>query len=169
MPAPPNALTQLFASLPRRGEKILAAPKMITRARMATFFNGPTGLLRGDRVPFITKLQTLHDTMKTHWQASQHLDSAMTATYPWLSFAMATCYYVALSAWAVALAASVYQYCNISIRYFVRVYDMIVGLILGLSTMVVAYTLGRGNSFATLVTILLWAVLLFIGDYCWLC
>ncbi len=152
MPAPPNALAQLFASLPRGGEKMLAAPKMITQARMATFFNGPTRLLSGDRVPFITKLHTLHDTLKTHWEASQHLDSAMTATYPWLSFAMAACYYLALSAWAVPFAVSLYRYCTmVTLFYKRKAFD----LIMLLSHMAIPYTLGSRKPFATLLLALL--------------
>ena len=83
----------------------------------------------------------------------------MTVAYPWLSFAMASCYYLALGAWFGDSASSLYQWCTMDLGYNRTVSRLILGVAFGFVDRIVPYTLGSGKTFATLVVLLLWIVL----------
>lgn len=147
-PAPPNALQQLFANLLCYGETLPAMPKK-TRARIAAVFTGPTGLFPADLIPSLNQLRTLHTVLKTHWEASRHLDTTKAVPYPWLSFGMALCYFLAVSTWLATLMYFIYKACTVGI----------IAAIWGCLIAAIPYTIGLGKPFATIVLLFPWLVL----------
>ena len=85
----------------------------------------------------------------------------LTVAYPWLSFAMASCYYLALGAWLCDSALVLYQWCTMDLGHNRSVSTLILGVGFGFVDRFVPYMLGSGNPFATLVVLLLWIVLVF--------
>lgn len=152
-----NALKQLSASLLRHGENLSAVAKK-TPARMANFFNGSTRPFPSNSIPTLTKLHPLHAILKAHWRAASHLDSTMSAAYPWLSFATALCYYLPLSAWSVQSTLSLYRRYTVDFCYDGTVSCLIFWVIMVCFHTAVTYTLGGGGKRSAVVkAILLWA------------
>lgn len=152
-----KAWEQLSAALIRIVERLSAIPKeMISRTR--SLFNEPAGLPSGDQMPFLTRLHTCYTIFETHWQASQHLDSAMAVAYPGLSFAIASSYYLLLCAWFLDDAAILYRWCTEVVRYHMMS-KPILGVTRECVRRAVPYTLVLGKPFVTFVVLLLWSFL----------
>ncbi|CAD6580757.1 MAG: hypothetical protein ASARMPRED_000315 [Alectoria sarmentosa] len=152
-----KALKMLSASLLRHGENLSAVTKE-PPARIANFFTCSTRLFPSGPIPTLTKLHTLPSILKAHWQAASHLDSTMSAAYPWLSFAMASCYHLPLSAWSVQSTLSLYQRYTVDFGYDGTVSYLIFWVVVVCFHTAVTYTLGGGGKRSAVVkALLLWA------------
>lgn len=82
----------------------------------------------------------------------------MTAAYPWLCFAMASCYYLAVSSWFLDYAHYVYKWYTMGSKYNIAKSEQILGVIFYCLQIAVPYTVGLGKRFSILFVILLWFV-----------